>query len=273
MSGISHKMLVMTDIHMTKPGRLIIGLDPFERFRACLEHAALTHPEADGLILMGDLTHHGITEQYNRLKEALLDLPWPVHLMLGNHDYRAKFVTAFPEAPLDPNGFVQQTLEIGDYRLVLLDTHAPERTPYHGGYLCEDRLEWLSCQLSGVDTGKAVVFMHHPPFVTGFPGMDAIGLEGQNSYCEIVSNTPSVAMTLSGHVHRTIWGVAGGKPAAVLKSPCHQMPMELTDEDSSLSVDEPGAYGVLLMGESGVVLLTEDVGLPPKPTLNEADSV
>ena len=60
MNGFSTKVLVMTDIHITKPGQRIIGLDPTERFRACLTHAAQNHPDADALVLTGDLTHHGI---------------------------------------------------------------------------------------------------------------------------------------------------------------------------------------------------------------------
>jgi hypothetical protein len=39
------------------------------------------------------------------------------------------------------------------------------------------------------------------------------------------------------------------------------MPLELYEENSSLSIDEPGAYGLLLIGQNNPVLLTEDVGL------------
>ena len=39
------------------------------------------------------------------------------------------------------------------------------------------------------------------------------------------------------------------------------MPLELVDPDSSLAINEPGAYGILLLGNDGVVLLSEDVGL------------
>ena len=68
-------------------------------------------------------------------------------------------------------------------------------------------------------------------------------------------------MVVAGHVHRTILGASGGKPCAVLKSPCHQMPLDLYGENSDSSVDEPGAYGLLLLGKDSPVLLTEDVGL------------
>ena len=47
---------------------------------------------------------------------------------------------------------------------------------------------------------------------------------------------------------------------------------DLTSADSSLSIDEPGAYGVLLLGDAGVTLLSEDVGLPGQ-AVSDPDSV
>lgn len=272
MNEFSHKILVMTDIHITKPGRRIIGLDPADRFLACLTHAAAAHPDADALVLTGDLTHHGISEQYQHLRSLLDGLPWPVHLLIGNHDVRETFCKSFPDTPTDPNGFVQSTVQIGAHRLVLLDTNDLENEPHHGGDLCPARLDWLRDQLDGQPAGSVVVMMHHPPFVTGFPGMDKIGLASREAFNQIIADSPAVAMVVAGHVHRTIWGTAGGKACAVLKSPCHQMPMDLSSVDSSLSIDEPGAYGVLLLGDAGVVLLSEDVGLPGQP-VPDPDSV
>jgi 3',5'-cyclic-AMP phosphodiesterase len=272
MNGFSTKVLVMTDIHITKPGQRIIGLDPTERFRACLTHAAQNHPDADALVLTGDLTHHGIPEQYQHLRSLLDGLRWPVHFLIGNHDVRDSFRKSFPEAPIDPNGFVQSTSQLGAHRLVLLDTNDLENDPHHGGDLCPARLEWLRSLLDGQPSGSVVIMMHHPPFVTGFPGMDRIGLASRTAFNQIIADSPAVAMVVAGHVHRTIWGSAGGKPCAVLKSPCHQMPMNLTSADSSLSIDEPGAYGVLLLGDAGVALLSEDVGLPGQ-AVSDPDSV
>lgn len=267
MRDFENKFIVMTDIHITKAGRTIIGLDPFERFKACLDHAATAHPDAKGLLLTGDLVHHGIAEQYDHFKTALEGLPWPVHMTIGNHDMRDVFQKCFPDTPKDQYGFVQFTVPVGENTIVVLDTNDPTTEPYHGGNLCEDRLGWLDETLKGKPAGSVVVAMHHPPFTTGFPGMDDIGLQNRDRFNEIVANSPAVAMVLAGHVHRTIWGIAGGRPCAVLKSPCHQMPMDLEAENSSLSVDEPGAYGVLLLGKGDPVLLTEDVGL--KNEINE----
>ncbi|MDG1739049.1 MAG: phosphodiesterase [Paracoccaceae bacterium] len=272
MTDFAHKVLVMTDIHITKEGRKIIGLDPMERFKAALDHALTNHPDAEALVITGDLTHHGIRDQYQRLKAVLDQVPIPVHLTLGNHDFRDQFVTNFPDVPRDPNGFVQSSFDVGDYKLILLDTHDPTVEPFHGGNICEKRLNWLEDQLSGQPKGSCVLMMHHPPFETGFPGMDVIGLSNRDALNKIIADSPAVAMSISGHVHRIIWGSAGGKPSANLKSTCHQMPLELVDDDSSLSIDEPGSYAILLLGKDGIVLINEDVGLDAYVT-SDPDSV
>lgn len=272
MSGFQHKVLVMTDIHITKEGRKIIDLDPMERFQACLDHAMLHHPDADCLILTGDLTHHGIKDQYQRLSDALAGVPIPVHMTLGNHDFRDQFVAHFPDVPRDPNGFVQSVVEVGRFKLILLDTHDPKTEPFHGGHICQDRLDWLSNQVEDQAPASCVLFMHHPPFETGIPGMDDIGLLNREALNQIIADSPAIAMSIAGHVHRSIWGIAGGKPSAILKSPCHQGPLDLVSVDSSLSVDEPGAYGVLLLGDDGIVLHTQDVGLNDN-TQSDADSI
>jgi hypothetical protein len=38
--------------------------------------------------------------------------------------------------------------------------------------------------------------------------------------------------------------------------------MMLSGDDVHLSIDEPGAYGILLLAPSGVIVHSQDVGLP-----------
>ena len=95
------KIIVITDLHITSAGDTIIRLDPVVRFQSVLDAALTDHPDARMLILMGDLTHHGTVNQYERLHGALKDCPIPVIPMLGNHDRRDAFYAVFAEAPKD----------------------------------------------------------------------------------------------------------------------------------------------------------------------------
>ena len=257
-----HKVLVFTDIHILPEGETVIGLDPFARFTRGLAHATERHPDAARIVLCGDLTHNAAPAEYARLKQALAGCPLPVDLMLGNHDRRAPFLAEFAQAPVTEAGFVQQYLDIGDYRLILLDTLNEEADDTHSGHLCAHRLDWLDHALASAGERRVLVFTHHPPMITGFSGMDWIGLHNRAELIERLVAHGRVVQIISGHIHRTIQGAAGGIPVSIFKSPCHQMPMALGFQDSSLSIDEPGAYGILLLHDDGVIVHTEDFTLP-----------
>lgn len=255
------KLLILTDLHLTVPPETIIGLDPMARLRAGLEHAARVHPDADRLILTGDLTHHGLPAEYERLRMALRDLPWPVTPLLGNHDRRAAYLAAFPETPLSPGGYVQTEVDLPDVRLITLDTLDEEAEVEHAGRLCQARLDWLETALDGAQGKPCLLFLHHPPFATGFTGMDAIGLSNAAELLQRIKGR-NIAHVFAGHVHRTITATIGGQSITVFKSPCHQMPMLLGESGSGHSVDEPGAYGIVLTRGADVVVHTEDFTLP-----------
>ena len=256
------KIIVFTDIHILPEGGRIIGLDPAARFAQGLSHAVAAHPDAARIVITGDLTHHGAPEEYRRLRDLLKGCPLPVSLMIGNHDRRAAFLQAFPETPVTDAGFVQDIIDLGDTRLILLDTLDEQAPDIHSGLLCAHRLDWTERALAGANGRRVVLFTHHPPILSGFDGMDAIGLTNRGDLIARLAAHDNVVQIISGHIHRTIQGRAGTIPVAVFKSPCHQMPMALGDQDTRLSVDEPGAYGILLLCDDGVIVHTEDFGLP-----------
>ena len=254
------KIIVMTDIHITKKGNKIIGLDPMRRFQEVYGAAIADHPDAALIILMGDLTHHGKIIQYQRLSDALHNAPIPVLPMLGNHDIRENFREVFLDAPTDDAGFVQKIIDLPDHCLITLDT---KDGPFghQSGSLCPARMAWLKAALEGANGRIPLVFMHHPPFKTGIIGMDNINLENGSEVLDLLAQYPTVHL-FCGHIHRTISGSSRGVAWTMFKSPCHQGVLDLHDPDSSLSIDEHGTYGLLLLTKDGVVAHSQDVGFP-----------
>lgn len=251
------KLLVMSDLHLVDEGEEIIGLDPAARFREVLDHALSHHRDADRILLTGDLTHQGHTSQYQRLRQIMADVTMPVSYLLGNHDRRDAFQNVF-----GGTGFVQEVHEFGRKQVICLDTldGPPYEPGHHAGALCEARLTWLQQQLSNA-TGPVVIFMHHPPFDCGFDGMDAIKLACAEKFLDLITTHSHNVQLVCGHIHRTISGHIRGVPFAVFKSPCHQMPMVLGEGKSTLSINEPGGYGIILLTAEGVVVHNQDVGL------------
>ena len=256
------KILVLTDLHLRSPGETIIGLDPFARLQVALDHALTHHGDAAALVVMGDLTHSGKATEYAQLVRALCDLPIPVIPMIGNHDARAGFRAAFPDAPHSAGGFVQAITDLLTHRLITLDTRSDlEGLRGHAGQFCATRQAFLRDALDGADGRIPLVFAHHPPMDIGLPGMDGIRiLDGAEAMITLLASHPR-AHLFCGHVHRTISGSTAGIPFTLFKSTCHQAPLDLRSHDSTISVDEPGAYGVLLLAPDGVIAHSEDVGL------------
>ena len=264
------KILVFTDIHFLEAGDQIGHLDPRERFQRGLEHACAHHPDAERIIICGDLVHHGRPTQYDVLRNALKDCPLPVHLMIGNHDRRAAFCDAFPETPVTQTGYVQSVIDSDMYRLILLDTLDEDAEIEHCGILCKDRLEWLKDALETAHGKPVIVFTHHPPMDVGFHSMDRIGLSNKAEVLSLLKRFPNVCQVISGHVHRTISGAADGIPISLFKSTCHQSPFATPEMDEHASVDEPGAYGILMLTEAGVIVHSEDFDIPGRRMLSYA---
>ena len=100
--------------------------------------------------------------------------------------------------------------------------------------------------------------MHHPPHKTGFTGMDAIRLSNEDAFYELILKHGNVRHIFAGHVHRTIGGSHRGIPFSIFKSPVHQQPMPFDAPNASLSVDEPGAYGIVVVTDEGLQVHHED---------------
>ncbi len=266
------KLLVFSDPHITAAGETIIGLDTLARFKAALQAALTDHPDAAALILLGDLTHHGAEDAYTRLRDALAEVPCPVIPLLGNHDRRETFLQVFPDAPQGPEGHVAQTQRLGTHHLITLDTldGPPYRKGHHSGWLCADRLAWLDAALAATEGAPTLVCCHHPPFDTGIVGMDAIKLRNGDELLARLAAHGSCYL-LCGHLHRTVSGIANGVPWTLLKSTGHQGPLDLHTADSSLSVDEPPGYGVVLLREDTIVVHHQDV-LPNSGVHQDAHS-
>ena len=255
------KILFVSDPHICRPGQKIIGLDPSARLAQVLEAAMKAHSDAAALILLGDLTHRGDPEEYRELDRILAQVTVPVIPMLGNHDRRDAFLSQFPNAPKTPSGHVQQWCDIGDHRIITMDSldGPPYPTGHHAGVLCPARLAFLEDALSGREGRHAIVCIHHPPFQTGVVGMDLIKLRNGPEVLNLLARHGNLHL-VCGHLHQTISGNSRGVPWTVFKSPCHQGVIELTRKSSSMSTNEAGAYGLGLLAEDGLIIHSADVG-------------
>jgi Icc protein len=231
----------ITDTHISTPDsvsdRLFRTPEHLERAVAHLNRLA---PRPDVVLITGDLVEHGEPEEYARLRGLLDPLSMPCYVIPGNHDSREHLARAFADRGYLPQGggFLHYTVEPWPVRLVGLDTLVPGAP---GGHLCSQRLDWLDARLAEAPGRPTVVFMHHPPFVTGLVAMDSMGLEGRDELAEVIRRHPQVERVLCGHVHRPMTRRFAGTVASTSPATAHQIALALAPAQHLAVVMEPPA--------------------------------
>ena len=83
--------------------------------------------------------------------------------------------------------------------------------------------------------------MHHPPFVTGIPPCDAVGLapDARRALGEVIARHPQVRLIVAGHVHRTIAGELAGRTVLTVPSTYAHTALDLEAEAAELVMEPP----------------------------------
>ncbi|MDO5626153.1 MAG: metallophosphoesterase [Pseudomonadota bacterium] len=227
----------ITDSHLGLPVGFLPGHPgPAEMLRRALAHVRALQPAPDVLLLSGDLAEAGREADYLELQSLLRQLlpaqadGGPLLLCVpGNHDLpataRRVLGAAMPVAPDAPAGRMCVRAAHGGLHFIGLETVVP-RQPH--GALDAPQLDWLATQLHALAGQPVLLFMHHPPLVTGIEAMDAYGLrQGTAELARLVAAHGGVQLIACGHMHRPIAGALGGAPVVVAPSPSHQLALDL----------------------------------------------
>ncbi|MDO5692595.1 MAG: phosphodiesterase [Pseudomonadota bacterium] len=228
----------ITDPHIGLDPQALDGrVQPADALRAALAHVRALQPAPDVLLLSGDLADAGREQDYAVLRD-LLDTALPaataggprVLAVPGNHDrpHTARHVLGdahMPVAADAPDGLHCLHVMHGGLHFIGLDTVLPGQP--HGA-LGQAQLDWLARTLARCAGQPVLIFMHHPPLLTGIDTMDAYGLlQGRAELAERVAAHGNVQLIAAGHMHRPILGALGGAPVVVAPSTSHQIELDL----------------------------------------------
>lgn len=234
----------LTDPHIREPQQLAYGrIDTGAYFQTCVTSVKALRQRPDAVVITGDLTDFGRPGEYAYLKQLLAPLDIPIYLLPGNHDDRHNLRDSFPEhAYLGEGPFIQYAVDIGDVRLIALDTCIAGES---AGTLCRTRLDWLDATLQTSRDLPVVIAMHHPPFRTLIGHMDDIGLQaGGDSLESLVSQYINVERIICGHLHRAIDVRFGGTIASTAPGPAHQVTLDLDSAAESTWMLEPPGFKI-----------------------------
>ncbi|MBV8749624.1 MAG: phosphodiesterase [Candidatus Eremiobacteraeota bacterium] len=226
----------ITDTHIRPKGKLLHHMLPTARYlRRCVAQLNLLQPKPDAVVATGDLGDRGKAKEYRRLRKILANLTIPLYVIPGNHDERDAFREAFDDhAYLPARGPLHYVVDDYPVRLLGLDT---VRKKHPGGELDDERLVWLDARLEEAPNRPTFIFMHHPPFETGIPPIDAHGFRGLERFTRIIADHPQVVRVVSGHIHRAMTVVFAGTVASTAPSTAHQL---VIDRNAA------GVYGLKL---------------------------
>lgn len=234
----------VTDMHIKADGQLAYGrVDSAEKLARCVAHLNRLTSRPDIVLMTGDLVDMGRPDEYAVLRRLIDPLEMPIYVIPGNHDERRAFREAFADHGYLPSDgeFLHYTLEDYPIRLIGLDTTIPGQP---GGDMCAERLAWLDARLAEDRERPTVIFMHHPPFLTGLRNMDLQNCANGDALGALIERYPQVIRVLCGHVHRPIHLHWHGVTASIAPSPSHSVAYDLREDASHDFILEPPACEV-----------------------------
>jgi Icc protein len=214
------RLLQITDSHCyAKDETLLPWTDfpvyPNRSLQAVLAHLAILANQYKALIWTGDLVEEETPKTYQRLTEISAHFPLPIYAIPGNHDV--------PEVMTGNLGGQVQYLkcvELGNWRILLLDTHCPG---HEHGSIDDAQFEKLSNFLAKIPAHQSVViFMHHHPMDIDSEWLDKMGLERRERFWKLVESYPQVKAIFHGHIHQEFEGTheyTNGRTVRVFGTP------------------------------------------------------
>ena len=250
----------VSDLHIKAPGRLAYRrVNTAQALGRCIEALNKLAPAPDLVVISGDLVDTPTEQEYQYLQGLLTELRLPSAAIPGNHDSRDLMRLAFPDRGYAfPSGALNQSIELNALDVLLLDSSVPGK-PH--GELDKSTLEWLERRLSASTDRPALLFLHHPPFLTGIGHMDRQNLRNAADLASIVRRHPRVQLIASGHVHRAVLTAFAGVTCTICPAPNHAVALDLAEiHEPSFAVEPPAFHlHVWFPGEPYGTVVTHQV--------------
>jgi 3',5'-cyclic AMP phosphodiesterase CpdA len=190
-------------------------------------------------VISGDLADTPTPEEYDHLKRLLAPLEIPFAAIPGNHDDRAMLRAALPQGGAPAQGPLNFARAIGGLDVLLIDSSTPGR---NFGTLDAETLAWLEATLAAAPGRPALLFLHHPPFVTGIAHMDVQNLRNAETLAAVLRRQPRARLVAAGHVHRTTLTTFAGIAATICPAPNHAVALDLDARLPPSLMVEPPAF-------------------------------
>ncbi|ACO80471.1 cyclic 3,5-nucleotide monophosphate metallophosphodiesterase [Azotobacter vinelandii CA] len=219
----------LTDSHLFADAEArLLGMQTQDSLQRVVELVRREQPRIDLVLASGDISQDGSADSYARFLRICAPLAAPLRWLPGNHDD--------PEVLARAGGECRQpVVDLGDWRLVLLDSVLPGAVP---GFLDADELARLERALVEAPGRHHLVCLHHHPVSVGCQWMESIGLRNAEALFAVLDRFPQVRALLWGHVHQEFDRMRRG--VRLLASPSTCVQFTPGSADFSVSDQAPG---------------------------------
>ncbi len=213
-AGGSVRLLQITDTHlMGDSGGRLLNVDTDESLAAVVALAA-QGPQADALLITGDIAGDGASAAYERLDAALKPLQAPSFWLPGNHDDRPSDVGKLRERFL-------RKVRFPHWDVLMLNSQLPGAVE---GSLTELELALLDAAVTEANAeGKhLLVAVHHPLWPLGSAWLDAQRIAETEAFMAVLARLRQIGLVISGHVHQASDAIHEGRRFLTTPSTCIQ---------------------------------------------------
>jgi Icc protein len=253
---VAIRVVQISDPHLfADPASRHKGIPTRETLREVIQMVRDRYARFERVVFTGDLAHDEQRETYEALRDMIGDWLPRCRLIPGNHDHRAFLRQAFPEIVPGRRGPISFAENVGDWRLIGLDTHVPGEVR---GRIADEQLDWLESVLAG-NRRPTVIFMHHPPISVESDWLDRLGLDDAESFEQLIVASPDVKLICTGHVHHDFHGRLGHAHVYTAPSTGAQFDPLAGDDESHYAFEPPGFRVITLERDR---FQTEIVRLP-----------
>jgi 3',5'-cyclic AMP phosphodiesterase CpdA len=257
----------LTDVHA---GATWGPTDPIAGLEAALRAIASLSSPVDAVVISGDVTDNGLDHEYAQVVEQLAGLDVPIYALPGNHDDRDRIRRHFRLPGAADGAPVQYSVDLGALRLLIVDSTRPG---HDQGQLDAQRLDWLDGELAAAPDVPTLVAMHHPPFSTGMPAFDRIGMPDadRRALGTVLERHRQVRKVVAGHIHTTSFGAIAGLPAMTVPGTYAKALLRL-DADHLEFVAEPPTFAVHVLSDGELTTHVESAEPEPIEAVEPIES-
>lgn len=225
------RIVQLSDCHLfeSDQGKLL-GLNTEFSLGKVLELIEREQPAVDAYLATGDLSQDASAASYQRFHQHMSRFEAPVYLLPGNHDENVAMTSQ-----QDASHCCPLIIEIGEWRIILLDSTVPGEVP---GNFAEDQLVFLQGALEQTKGQPVMVCMHHQPVKVGCPWLDDQIIGNADALFEILDQYQHVKAIVWGHVHQVYEGERQGVRLYSVPSTCVQFKPD--SEDFAVDDKSPG---------------------------------